>query len=637
MFALVLPLILLFASFVVDTANWWEHKRHLQMQADAAALAGAASVGIPCAQDVVDAQVLKYSGASGSTYNEQVGGATDEGRIHMAVNSKTWPLQDSPVDTTVIEGDPCETAMVDVKLTETDTPWLLGMAPALGIDGPDFINARARASIVRVDTLSGALPIGVPDVNPKKGKVQFIDEDDVNKRVLGEADLTRIGNFNGLSKWEVPATSAIPLTVDSSVKNIGVRVILSGSTSVTCGQILVDCYDTQSTKGLVHLRRAVSGGNGVPTVGSVGLRATNCTEAYFTASSTTCSTGLSAEVDFGDPSPVSALGAKVTATVGNKTYNTTYTNGRWELPGNDLIPVTTAAGPVEIELGWEQTKGTRNGQTCKTGGSNPCKNSFGVIQRAFAGSDLRSGPLRIVKVYDNGLPLSDHSLADGVHNLTVEIGLLGALSDAKTVDAPLVGLRVTGGSQNQSLDCDTALSQLKDEIAAGCGASYKINQGTACPAAVNDLWASAQPWPCVAVQTGGAVGQVSAGMNKRILGDEKPSSCTAPNNWTNDFPSFQASDPRIVQVFLTPYGAFSGSGNTTVPVTNFATFYVTGWVSNGGFNNPCAGNGDEIEGAGEAGYIYGRFIKYIQTLPSGGGDTKCDFESFGACTMVLTD
>jgi hypothetical protein len=88
---------------------------------------------------------------------------------------------------------------------------------------------------------------------------------------------------------------------------------------------------------------------------------------------------------------------------------------------------------------------------------------------------------------------------------------------------------------------------------------------------------------------------------------------------------------------LTPYGAFAGQGDTSVPVTNFATFYVTGWIGNGGFNNPCTGNGDEVTGAGEPGFIYGRFIKYIQTLPSGGGTEKCDFESFGACTAVLTD
>ena len=634
MFAIALPVILLFASFVVDAGNWWEHKRHLQMQADAAALAGASRVSIPCDSDAVQAEILKYAGIGGSTYNAQIGGTPPE-RLHMAVNSKTWPLQDSPVDTTVIEGDPCETAMVDVKLTETDVPWFFGLAPALGADGAEFINARARASIVKVDTLGGALPVGVPDVNPKRGKVQFVNED--TDQVLGEAPLTRIGTFNGYAKWEVASADAFQLTLDGSIRNIGTRVILSGSTSLTCGDSLVNCYDTGSSDGLLHVYGVPASAGGNPALKAVGLRATSCTGAYFTYSSTSCPTGLSADVDFGSTTPVSTLGASVTAVVGNKTYETTYTAGRWELPSNKLIPVDTAVGPIAIELRWEQTKGTRNGQTCTNRNNNPCKGSFGNVQRAFSGTDARSGPIRIANLYDGGLPLTDHSLASGTHNLTVEIGLLGALEDATAVDSPLVGLRVTGGSLNQSLDCDPDAPQLKSELAAGCGEVYTVNKGTACPTSVTALWDSAQPWQCVAVQTGSAVGQVSAGMNMRVLGDERPTACTSPNNWQADFPVFDAADPRIVQLFLTPYGSFSGSGSTTVPVTGFATFYVTGWTSNGGFNNPCTGPDNEIEGAGEAGYIYGRFIKYIQTLESGGGSETCDFDSFGACTMVLTE
>ena len=33
---------------------------------------------------------------------------------------------------------------------------------------------------------------------------------------------------------------------------------------------------------------------------------------------------------------------------------------------------------------------------------------------------------------------------------------------------PIVALRVAGGSQNQSIDCDPNLSNLKDELAQGC-------------------------------------------------------------------------------------------------------------------------------------------------------------------------
>jgi hypothetical protein len=125
-------------------------------------------------------------------------------------------------------------------------------------------------------------------------------------------------------------------------------------------------------------------------------------------------------------------------------------------------------------------------------------------------------------------------------------------------------------------------------------------------------------------------------MNHRILGNEKASTCTAPNNWSM-FPNLPAGDPRIVQVFLTPYGSFGGSGSTTVPVTSFGAFYVTGWSSSGsGFANPCQGQGDDP--APSAGYIVGHFIKYVKTLNDGSGGTEtCDVNDFGICVAVLTD
>jgi hypothetical protein len=200
-----------------------------------------------------------------------------------------------------------------------------------------------------------------------------------------------------------------------------------------------------------------------------------------------------------------------------------------------------------------------------------------------------------------------------------------------------VALRVVGGSQNQSLDCDPAKSQLKDELATGCGPTYVRNTGQACPATASALWSTAQPWNCVAIQTGSATNQVPAGMNTRILGTASPTTCTAPNHWSS-FPNFNPSDPRLIEVFLTPFGSFSGSGSTTVPVTDFATFYVTGWTGQGqGFNNPCQGNGDDPVPNNDAGYIVGHFVKYIQTLNTGGsGSSPCDLSAFGTCVAVLT-
>jgi len=126
-------------------------------------------------------------------------------------------------------------------------------------------------------------------------------------------------------------------------------------------------------------------------------------------------------------------------------------------------------------------------------------------------------------------------------------------------------------------------------------------------------------------------------MNKRVLGNEKPNTCTSPNHW-NQFPNLPEGDPRIVSVFLSPFGSFSGSGSTTVPVTGFATFYVTGWTGQGqGFANPCQGNGDDPVPNNDAGYIVGHFIKYIDNVNSGTGSQLCDFNAFGPCVAALTE
>jgi hypothetical protein len=77
-------------------------------------------------------------------------------------------------------------------------------------------------------------------------------------------------------------------------------------------------------------------------------------------------------------------------------------------------------------------------------------------------------------------------------------------------------------------------------------------------------------------------------------------------------------------------------------VTDFATFYVTGWTGQGqGFNNPCQGNGDDpvpigADGKEDPGVIVGHFIKYIQATGTGSGTTACDPNAFGSCVAVMT-
>ena len=62
-----------------------------------------------------------------------------------------------------------------------------------------------------------------------------------------------------------------------------------------------------------------------------------------------------------------------------------------------------------------------------------------------------------------------------------------------------------------------------------------------------------------------------------------------------------------------------------MPVTGFATFYVTGWTARQLATR--ASNGDDPV-PDNAGYIVGHFIKYVDTLNTGGGSGElCDFNA----------
>jgi hypothetical protein len=302
----------------------------------------------------------------------------------------------------------------------------------------------------------------------------------------------------------------------------------------------------------------------------------------------------------------------------------TLSNGYWSTAAG-AITVSPSSGPIPISIRWVETAGSVTGKgTCTTKNNNPCTDVVGV-QRAFAAVDTRSGPIQLAQIWE-GASFDVNSFALGTtHNLVVKIGVKGTLTNDTSASALPTSLRVVG-SQNQTIDCDPALSNLRDEIANGCGPTYAINTSGNCPA-YNVLWTTPQPWSCVKTQTGGSVGQEVQGMDARIL---QGGTCAQhPNNWSN-FPNLSPTDTRIVPVFVTPFGTFTGNGNDIVPVINFATFYVTGWGHNGN------GGGCQGDDPAASGYIVGHFIKYISTLPAGGGGTTpCVASSFGSCVAVL--
>jgi hypothetical protein len=664
MVAVWLGALVLFGSFVIDIGNWFQHKRHLQLQADAGALAGGGLFGqciggdFAAAGTAIEAEARRYAGSYSGAFNEQVGGS-NRGTVHTRINKKIYAVGGPGPDDT-IESNPCEAGMLDVKMTEAGLPFFFGLAGSL----VPAINARARVNIEKLTTTSGALPIGVPDVNPVAARVWFIDES--NGAVIASRPLAKSATPSaaGLTLWQTDPFDPVPVTVTSATHRIGVRVALSGNaSSTTCGAPLVECYDQVDLgAGLVYVRtwsaEPATVPPNAPVARSVTLFSpgTSCVDPYFASDATPCDkAGIRARIDYGtlDPTELEISFDAPSCSGSDCNQNLSYdsVSGDWiSQATRSFVPVAGHTGPSGITLQWSYRDAavTINGETCGGAGCSGTFEGGSIVQRTYAATDARSGPIKLLEVSQGGTKwINSLERPTGatpfVYNLDVSVGIKASLAAAASASDPPVALKVIG-NQTQSLNCDKGYTTLADELANGCRETYTINTGSPDCETVNKttLWGTAQPWPCVAISTGEAKNQVPKGLNLRILGDEQPSVCTSPNNWAS-YPNLPEGDPRILQVFLTPFGAFSNTGNdATVAISDFATFYVTGWTGQGeGFDNPCeAPNVDpapDDDPVSDPGTIVGHFIIYIDKVNTGGGSgVGCSFTTLGTCVLVLT-
>lgn len=673
-FALFAPVAVLFLSFTIDVGNWFDHARHLQTQADAGALAAAEGFQ-PCSNPSIYAAAGQYSGASSVTsptggsaaassplYNLQIGGTT-QANIHELVNSPTYYNQSSPVDGTVTASSPCTAGMVDVKLTETKLPWYFNI-----FNSVPYINAHARVEILEKTTSTGSLPVAVNDLNPKSVEAYFVNEATGEQLSVGgkpaAATLKHTGANGALAEW---SNIAEEYGLQVTKPGIGVRIAISGRSSLSgnmstdCAQSLVICYDTNSSSvGVLHIRGYQGTGKGsttTPIARSVTLSPSTCSDGYFSAPASSCTIGVKAIVNFNTSTP--PTGAEVDAvdhgsgTCYALTYQSTSSTTMDETwssaagvpsvncsgfksnnkAGTGYVMLAAGAGATQIDL-----------QVADSSTTKTCSNTAALcdVQRSYtAGSN--SGPIRAAFVSEKGLPDADSfpmcetGVTACTYKLVVTIDISGSLQDAQGTNDPVYTMRFDGtGSQNQSVNCTTTkgTGTYWETLAFGCAGPYGINATLTCPD-------SNTPIDCVPPATGNKQNQVAEGMNQRILGSTKPTECTNPNHWksftfTNGVPNVPPSDPRVVTVFVTPYGSFGGSGgSTTYPIADFASFYVTGWQDSGnGFNNPCQGNGDD---PAEPGTIVGHFIKYVETAPTGSGGSMCELNSLNECIAILTN
>jgi hypothetical protein len=653
-----LPILLLFVIFVIDVGNWWEHRRHLQTQADAGALAAAGDLATmfgasACDDDQIEDTAQLYSGDEAGGYNLQVGGTSPD-EVHFELNSATWFDQSSPVDDTVVEEPPCTAGMVDVKMTETDLPLFFHVADLF--TNVPFINTHARVELFQREGLNDAVPLGIPDPNPTRVFVRFIDE--ASGTVLASEELQKGDPEGGLSIWDdLDSSSLLSLPVGSS-NRIGLQVVLSGTTSVTCGDPLVSCYEIDTNgdftgTGLSFIRGYSTTGTGAPNAPiarSVALTPGSCADPllanplFFELAAGTCTVTVHAEVDFGTcnlgASP--GIGASLTATPSDGTANTIATAtscagnlSQWDIP----VTISAGTGVVDIALEWQRVRNlSPAGQQCRNNQGGPCRGTFGDVQRAYRAGAEVSGPIQAVHVMNANGALASSFPQGSDQPVRVKIGLTQSLDvrNAENANEDPVVLRQLG-NQNGALDCDPdLLANLTYELAFGCAPEYVVNNGTECPDPAT-LWASPQPWDCVAIKPGNSEGHIFPGLNTRL--GNSPGNCASPNNWA-DFPDLNPGDPRIAPVFLVPFG-FGENGATgadeTLPVTGFATFYITGYHGNPG-NGQSSQSICPTDDPAETGEIVGHFIKYVDVLNEGGGGTQpCSTSELGPCVAVLTE
>ncbi len=361
LFAIILPLILAFGSVVVTVGNWWVHKRHLQTQVDAAALAGAPSFvgcflnpdGANGANVDIATYALKYAGDTRrdpTTANLQVEEPND---VYAVLNSAGYwapangidpnapsagygldysmPPVDSQGNPAVDENGnpsskPCAIKALDVKGTDDEAPTLWGWLPFVASP-----KTHAKVEIFKTQGLSGFLPFAVPENDPKSVAALFVDESETNKvdswsfltkpvspsTVNGEAAMV----WNGPAAMDVfDQTGMIVLQSRQTLTNAD----LTGKTlTEICTIAGSACYGSIRNQnppvtnktgiGFIHGKPQSDGsGNTSVTVTDVelsvfpysGLPAggnpcTNDSAPYFIWSDTDCDVRIRAQIDFG--------------------------------------------------------------------------------------------------------------------------------------------------------------------------------------------------------------------------------------------------------------------------------------------------------------------------------------------------
>jgi len=670
--------LVLFAAILVivlEGGRYLQLRRHLQTRTDAAALAAGQALNAcfnigtgfadePAADNFIETAAKSYGGVD---YNKQFSSGTT-GYVFQS-NSFATPAGNPPLGhECFVDGNPLNTAasnlnlMVDVKGTQS------GIGKFF-FKGSGLVTAHAwsRVQLQVIKDLRPAMPLAVPDVNPKHVAVTFVNNSTgaaltgCTAPTLGSCTYALTGPTSSgiLNAWSASPSFTMPAT-DT---NVGMRVSIgpdngdcSGTTTATP---TFTCYDYGANTGILAIR-SFSPASATP-VGGAGTPAllrevtpTTCLQGniaggtpyfstYQTAANGNCDqVGVTANVDF--PSGVSNKSVQVAiAQNGCPNGSGGYSNMNAPPAGSntwssDPITLPAGNGKYDVCLSWSYAGGNSGNFNAKqpvqeilsaSDGTDPSRPGGPILSAGFTGA---TSPYSFAA----GMPASFNvllGLAGGVHvNPKCPGGGTGKTYSCATDPTVLLRTANTSGSLNYAIDCGqipgNTGGNLYQMMRYGCGNSFSVNNNDICPDTPVPT-----PTDCAPVMTGDKTGQVKQALNDRLgVG----SNDCQPNNYPN---TSVPGDKRIVMLVDTDFSAYlgnqGGSGSSDVPVVAFATFYITGWD---GAPSQCVSTKNEppppnSDSKGNSSNLWGHFISFeTNGDPSG---IKCPGNSVTPCVAAL--
>lgn len=626
--ALLLPLMLVFLALAVDAGNWWVHKRHLQIQADAAALAGGGAFQVddciddPAAANAgIEESARKFSGDRAGDHNQQIGDATP-----------------ASVSMKLLELSPCTSKAVDVEVEESNSPLIIDLLDELGVD----LTADARVEIMQVEEQEGVLPLVMRD---------------------DRVSAVQLGTEPPVAPDDGVATITYTFDGSQAALDLPVRLTRAGQTDTYADVVHLQGFlppaASMPANSPPELRRVtIDKGAGCETTD----------DGYFAVAG--CTVDVYADVRFGSGVTPSTTGTSEAGVSLNGDAMVYQGGTTWR------ASMTLAEAQNDLVLRWSQfdqkvtstqtSNCDRSPASRRCGGVFRSGEQFGTATQArgvslpsvpptpvhatFGHSPDASGLILSVAVGDDALGITSGAntytrcASSCQKTLTVVINVPppAELGDpvVLTPDADPFG----SSSNRGFLSCveNGGINEFREALALGCGPhTFNIHDdGDDCPSWA-DIESQGPVWTCVATKPTNGESALGVGMSRRIAADDpairdtnfspSPAQCAAN---PNTYPNWSPTDRRIVPIFLAtnPTG---DPGRQVFPIEDFAWVYVTGWAGNDSDGGPCQGIGNTV--AADPGTVRGYFIKYVG--PNDGsayGTTRCVDTDLGGCVPVMT-